>query len=76
MVGQTDGGCQELAGTLGTAFGQGSGGKDQLGFGDDVSECLKIGSWLCHASTPTGIAETSKRLLFRINARLGHYRSF
>ena len=73
IVSQGDGSSQEFAGTLGSALGQDGGGEDQFGFADEVAKRAEIGLWFRHASRIRQPGERSKRLLFRINAGLGHY---
>jgi len=68
-----DGGCQKLIGSLRAALWQRGRGEDAVRFVYHVSQCAEIVAASCHAATIAARKRNCNRLLFFINASLGHY---
>jgi hypothetical protein len=76
IIGQVNGGFQEFIGSLRAALGQDHCGKYQARFVYYVSQCFQIVLFVGHEQTVAPQRSDCKRLLFSINAALGHYRRF
>jgi hypothetical protein len=68
-----DGSGQKLIGSLRSALWQCGGGEQAMRFLYHVSQCAKIVLSGCHAATIAATESNCNRLLFFINASLGHY---